>query len=948
MRQTNAQPRKKLYKKGKRWLVMLMAGILLAGGPVSAISVMPAVPVLALTMHSGTDGDSRWELSDRGILTIGPGTLASRSSASASVSTSPWLQYKNQITTINITGKVTLNPISRALFAGLPNLTAINGLDNLDFTGVTDASGLFYKDSSLENLKFSGKFTNATKLTNLFGNMTSLKTLDLTNMTTGTAPAANQLQDALAGDAALTDITFGGQVYTNPTSPLALPTGSGTWFDSAETPAQATTYQHTQAQGSATQQFIRSMLNATYVDENNHPLFTDGIYPGSTTYTERNPWQTPALANHIFTIQNSDPMTAFTPATVPVTNQQNIVVKMTSVAKTGIMGTVPWYLTDDQTIHLGSGTLPEMQTGTPSPFADISGATQSIVLDGKVKAPVNASGLFSGMVELQSIQGLDRLDTSATTNMSAMFSMLMKLSSGLEGITRWDTSKVTDMSQMFYGLNFTNSSNLIANLDLSGWDTQKVKSFAHMFEANQLTSITFGPNFKTTSQTDPIKGVQLFYPNPDKTKPAPPKWYRLPFKGADDPLFTTFNGDGPATYVKGTPASADMSYLLPDDTPAMIWKIWGAAGSPQSYTPLDPWSIDYITRFPYIYVDGSGQYQAKNPDPVSFTLASDKSDDRTFHVMKVQAKGIIGTGVSAVRWYLDMKNVLHILGGTLANADGATANPWTTAKTDQNQKVGDVATSIVVDAPTALGSNAAYLFADLPNVKTITGLDKVETAAATDMTGMFKKDPVLTGVNMGTWDTGKLTDPNSLKTMFDGDGALSSVTFSKTFAKTPVALPAKTENIWLRRSDGLALTNNQFTGPEASAGTYEPTPATYSVALTDVDTGETVKTIPGKPISGTDIGTPIDLEQLLTDTPDYTPADNTGPAVIGNQFTVKDGVATQTIPVKVQQVAQVGGPDQFPNAGRDSRLLLLAAGTTIALAGLVGMIIITSKTKKRS
>ena len=58
----------------------------------------------------------------------------------------------------------------------------------------------------------------------------------------------------------------------------------------------------------------------------------------------------------------------------------------------------------------------------------------------------------------------------------------------------FNTSKVTTMASFFMGCKFS-------TLDLSGFDTRNVTDFSNFVGSSNLTSITFGTNFKTTSAT---------------------------------------------------------------------------------------------------------------------------------------------------------------------------------------------------------------------------------------------------------------------------------------------------------------------------------------------------------------------------------------------------------------------------------------------------------------
>ncbi|NUF99092.1 BspA family leucine-rich repeat surface protein [Lactobacillus mellis] len=73
----------------------------------------------------------------------------------------------------------------------------------------------------------------------------------------------------------------------------------------------------------------------------------------------------------------------------------------------------------------------------------------------------NSSGLFRNLKHLQTVQGLENLDTSQVTNMSRMFEYcesLTKLDLG-----SWNTSNVENMSWMF-----NECTNLI-ELNLDNW-----------------------------------------------------------------------------------------------------------------------------------------------------------------------------------------------------------------------------------------------------------------------------------------------------------------------------------------------------------------------------------------------------------------------------------------------------------------------------------------------
>ena len=103
------------------------------------------------------------------------------------------------------------------------------------------------------------------------------------------------------------------------------------------------------------------------------------------------------------------------------------------------------------------------------------GSTYTIYLQGpeKIIANQDSSYLFCEFDKLETIEGLEYLDTSNVTNMNHMFSTcesLIKLD-----LSNFDTSNVTDMSDMF------SYSRSLPELDLSNFDTSKVANMSAMF-----------------------------------------------------------------------------------------------------------------------------------------------------------------------------------------------------------------------------------------------------------------------------------------------------------------------------------------------------------------------------------------------------------------------------------------------------------------------------------
>ncbi|GHP03999.1 hypothetical protein PPROV_000275300 [Pycnococcus provasolii] len=88
-----------------------------------------------------------------------------------------------------------------------------------------------------------------------------------------------------------------------------------------------------------------------------------------------------------------------------------------------------------------------------------------------LRARIKAMNAMSGAAFLQYFGSMNAWDTSAVTDMSALFHFAQSFN---EDISNWDTSQVTNMGEMFSGA-------LAFNKDISRWDTSKVTDMAEMF-----------------------------------------------------------------------------------------------------------------------------------------------------------------------------------------------------------------------------------------------------------------------------------------------------------------------------------------------------------------------------------------------------------------------------------------------------------------------------------
>ena len=108
--------------------------------------------------------------------------------------------------------------------------------------------------------------------------------------------------------------------------------------------------------------------------------------------------------------------------------------------------------------------------------------------------PTSLSSFFENLTELETITGLEYLNTEKVTDMSDMFSNCSALTS--LDVTNFNTEKVTNMSYMF------SSCSKLTSLDVSKFNTMNVTNMSSMFSScHTLTSLDVR-NFNTANVTN--------------------------------------------------------------------------------------------------------------------------------------------------------------------------------------------------------------------------------------------------------------------------------------------------------------------------------------------------------------------------------------------------------------------------------------------------------------
>ena len=121
---------------------------------------------------------------------------------------------------------------------------------------------------------------------------------------------------------------------------------------------------------------------------------------------------------------------------------------------------------------------------------------KNIVFDESFKtyAPTSLSGFFGGCETLETISGLEYLNTANVEFMDYMFHGCSALKS--LDLTNFNTAKVTDMGNMFYGCS------ALTSLDLTNFNTANVEFMYYMFEGCSALKSLDLTNFNTAKVTD--------------------------------------------------------------------------------------------------------------------------------------------------------------------------------------------------------------------------------------------------------------------------------------------------------------------------------------------------------------------------------------------------------------------------------------------------------------
>ena len=368
------------------------------------------------------------------------------------------------------------------------------------------------------------------------------------------------------------------------------------------------------------------------------------------------------------------------------------------------------------------GTTYDLNTGARDPgwYTDSTYANVTkVVFDPSFAGarPTTTYEWFYVMKKLQSITGMDYLNTSEVTDMRYMFCGCNKLTS--IDLSYFNTSKVTHMYSMFYGCS------ALTSLDLSGFNTSNVVGMTNMFRnCGSLRTITVGEGWSTDAVT-----------------------YSDNMFGDDISLVggqgTTWNESNPKdkTYAHIDGGASDPGYFTAAGTQAY------ACYTPENTTLTFYHDTERSTRPGTTYDLNTGQ------DDTAW--GADEIDANVTQVV-FDPSFANARPTTTYSWFFGMQNLQAIEGMEYLNTSEVT-NMWR-----MFALCSELTSLDLSHFNTSKVTSMAYMFYRCTGLTSL-DLSSFNTSNVTDMSAMFYNSPNLTTIYAGEgWSTEAVTNSTQM------------------------------------------------------------------------------------------------------------------------------------------------------------------------------------------
>ena len=343
------------------------------------------------------------------------------------------------------------------MFYRCTNVTSLD-VSNFNTSKVTSMHGMFYNCSSLTSLNVSNFNTSkVTDMNSMFGNCSGLTSLDLSNFNTSRVESMASMFWKCSGlrsldlshfyTAGVTEMTM---LFYGCTNLATIYVGNG-WNTAAVTSSSNMFKNCTSLVGG-----MGTTYDANHVDKAYARVDVAPDYPG-----------------YLSSLDPAEPYVLYSSTQHSLTFYYDNVRHYRPYCETfNVEEGAEWF-------DRGYNETMTQVSFDPS-FADAR--------------PTTTSCWFGEMYDITNISGLNYLNTSEVTDMSAMFSNCFELTS--LDLSHFNTAKVTDMAGMFSGCES------LTSLDVSNFNTSKVTTMEQMFSGcDGLTSLDLS-NFNTSQVTN--------------------------------------------------------------------------------------------------------------------------------------------------------------------------------------------------------------------------------------------------------------------------------------------------------------------------------------------------------------------------------------------------------------------------------------------------------------
>ena len=403
-------------------------------------------------------------------------------------------------------------------------------------------------------------------------------------------------------------------------------------------------------------------------------------------------------------------------------------------------------------------------------------AIKNIVFDESFNtyAPTSLSGFFGGCETLETISGLEYLNTANVTDMSFMFHGCSALKS--LDLTNFNTAKVTNMDNMFYRCS------TLTSLDLKNFNTAEVTNMYHMFYGCSALKSLDLTNFNTANVTDMN---HMFYD----------------CSALESLVITNFNtakvvNMGNMFYGCSALTSLDLTNFNTAKVTDMSWMFYGCSALKSlDLTNFNTAKVTYMNNMfegcsALTTIYASDKFDTDN---VKYGLdmftgcesLKDYSDSKTDHTY-AYCGGTDGYFTPGGCGYAEFDNATGTLSfrykgvkpeGAYDLNVGGSDPEWKTLGTNVNKVVFDA--SFANARPTS----CYYWFCGCSKLTDIEGIENLNTENVTNMNSMFDRCSALTSLDLTNFNTAKVSD---MSYMFMGCSALTTIFVSDKFVTDQV------------------------------------------------------------------------------------------------------------------------------------------------------------------